>query len=511
MAKVGYARLSGLEQCRDSSALEQQQQRLRDAGCTTLYTDIQSGTKDNRPELKAALAALQPTDTLIATRLDRLTRSPRFNEQLLNRFSADGAPGLVLLDDGLDLKTVAGRLTARLLAAVAAGEVERLSERVAHGKAHRQSKGGHGAVPPWGFLRAPDGLGLVVDPNLQPITKGAIDYFLQSRSIRATGTWLLETHNVKKGKTSLHRWFRNPALAGGIGRCRGINVTKADGSVQYMPPRAGAYHAIEWGQHQGLVSEGEWAEVARALLINAERTSGSHRVTAIRRWWSGRFHCQGCNRFMRAHHRLIRCDSPDCSHRYGHGSIAVTLARASLVRAIEWMGAELAYQLAPLKAAAESSAPVEPTELLELRQQVHQLKAMAIPGTEAVITEKESAIAAMQQQLHGTAVSTVAVLERLLPLLRRPWSLSDDELQQLSDDAELVATPVDHWIVSVESKRFGCSWQFNPATRREVFRIDTAATAATPTRMGLDDAAALNRTAAWWAAVDDEAERQGQA
>lgn len=512
MAKVGYARVSSLEQARDSSALDQQQERLRQAGCSVLFTDVQSGTRDNRPQLKAALASLKPGDTLIATRLDRLTRNPAFNEQLLNRFSQEGAPGLLLLDDGLDLRTVAGRLTARLLAAVSAGEVERLAERTAHGRAHRQSKGGHGAKPPWGFLRSPDGLGLVVDPALEQICRELIQHFLQSRSIRATSTWLLETHRIRKGKTSLKRWLQNPAIAGGIGRCAGTYVVDPDGTRRRLPPPPGHYDSIEWGTHSGLITRAQFDEVDRAFRVSADRGGGAHRKAVQRSWHSGRFRCSGCGGRLAPHWRRLRCMNSACPCRYGRGHIMLTLGRASLCRAIEWMASALALHLAPLQAASESAEQVEPPALLELRDQVYKLRSMAIPGTEQVIRDKELEIQQVTSHLHTSAVTTQEVLKRLQPLLSAPWKLTDQELMQLADDAELTATTQAHWVTEVRSERFGCRWRFIPEARREEFSTDVDGLSPVHRliHLGMIDQVALNRTYQWWAEVKEEVRRQEQ-
>jgi site-specific DNA recombinase len=461
-----------MEQARDSSALEQQQERLRQAGCTVLFTDVQSGTRDNRPQLKAALASLKP--------------------------------GLLLLDDGLDLRTVAGRLTARLLAAVSAGEVERLAERTAHGRAHRQSKGGHSAKPPWGFHRSPDGLGLVVDPALEPVCRELIQHFLQSRSIRATSSWLLEAHRIRKGKTSLKRWLQNPAIAGGIGRCAGTYVVDADGTRRRIPPRPGHYDSIEWGTHTGLITRAQFDEVNRAFRVSADRGGGAHRKVVQRVWHSGRFRCSGCGSRLSPHWRRLRCINSACPCRYGRGHITMTLGRASLCRAIEWMGSALALNLAPLQAAAEAASQVEPPALLELREQVHKLRSMAIPGTEQVIADKELEIQQMISHLHGSTVTTQEVLKRLQPLLSAPWQLTDLELMQLADDAELVATTQDHWVTEVRSERFGCSWRFTPAKRREEFRadVDGLSPLHRMIHLGLIDHVALSRTLTWWQVVD---------
>jgi DNA invertase Pin-like site-specific DNA recombinase len=508
--KYGYARVSSLEQARDSSALEQQQARLTAAGCGTIFTDVQSGTADNRPQLKAALAALTPADTLVSTRLDRLTRSPSFNEGLLNRFSADGAPGLVLLDDGLDLRTVAGRLTARLLAAVNAAEVERLAERVEHGRSHRQIKGGHGAKPPWCFLRAPDGLGLVVDPNMAGLGTATIQQFLASRSISTTSTWLLTTHGIRKSRKGLERWLKNPCIAGGIGRTVGSVVVKGNGDKYRRPPEAGQYKSIEWDRHTGLIAESQWAEVQRAFMVGGARGGGAHRQVVQRGWWTGTVWCPGCNRRMQIHRLKLRCNQPDCQRRYGHGDVDLALARASFVRAIEWMGAELAIHLAPLQAAANSKAAIEPAELLELRREVAELQGIKAKGVAELVAEKENQIAAMMQQLQGTVVSAAQMLERLLPQLRNPSRLTDPELLALIDDVELRATAGQHWITTVESGRFGCSWTYDPTSSRERFAIDRSMllTADSNVRLGLDDAIALHRTQQWWNVARAEIERR---
>lgn len=509
--KIGYARVSSLEQARDSSALTQQQERLRHAGCQVLYTDVQSGTRDDRPQLKLALAALKPDDTLVATRLDRLTRNPAFNEQLLNRFSAPGAPGLHLLDDGLDFTTVAGRLTARLLSAVAAGEVERLSERTAHGRSYRQSKGGHGAKPPWGFLRAPDRLGLVVDPELESIARGTVNSFLQSKSLRATAAWLLAEHGIAKSKNSLRRWLQNPALAGGIGRTAGTVHTRPDGTRYRRPPEPGVYDSIEWDRHQGLIDRGQWAEIQRGFQISKERGGGAHRAAVERTWISGRFCCGGCGHKMHRHWQRIRCTAAQCHLRHGPGSIHVDIANASLRRAVEWMARHLAEELAPMAAAMQNQQAAEPDELRKIREEVRVLKLTGVSGLEAVIAQKESQIAAMEVAVHGDLTSTAAALDRLLPLLRQAWSLTDEELAQLADDAELEASVDRGWVQSVRSKRFGCTWSFTRENRREEFRLDPGILGSPEerrARLDLEEGQAVWSTPRWWAAVEVEEMRQ---
>jgi len=67
---VGYARVSTAEQ---DPAL--QLDALGVVGCWRVFTDHASGSREDRPELVAALDSLRPGDTLVVWRFDRLGRS----------------------------------------------------------------------------------------------------------------------------------------------------------------------------------------------------------------------------------------------------------------------------------------------------------------------------------------------------------------------------------------------------------------------------------------------------
>jgi len=67
---LGYARVSTAEQI---AAL--QQDALRAAGCSRIWSDTASGTRTDRPQLAAVFDQLRAGDTLVVWRLDRLGRS----------------------------------------------------------------------------------------------------------------------------------------------------------------------------------------------------------------------------------------------------------------------------------------------------------------------------------------------------------------------------------------------------------------------------------------------------
>lgn len=71
----GYRRVSTKSQAKDGNSLEAQEAALKAAGAQKIYSDAFTGTKSHRPELDKLLEVIQPGDTLIVTKLDRIARS----------------------------------------------------------------------------------------------------------------------------------------------------------------------------------------------------------------------------------------------------------------------------------------------------------------------------------------------------------------------------------------------------------------------------------------------------
>jgi hypothetical protein len=71
MTSYGYARVATLDQ-----DLTVQRRALRAAGCSVIRAEKKSGNRrDGRTELQVLLDFVQPSDTLIVARIDRLVRS----------------------------------------------------------------------------------------------------------------------------------------------------------------------------------------------------------------------------------------------------------------------------------------------------------------------------------------------------------------------------------------------------------------------------------------------------
>ncbi|CAM2198519.1 DNA-invertase hin (plasmid) [Paraburkholderia kururiensis] len=135
---IGYARVSTEEQ-----HLDLQLAALEAYGCGRVYSDHGiSGSRSDRPGLRAALAAARPGNTLVVWRLDRLGRSLRDLVTLMASLGERGVH-IVSLTESLDTGSATGRFTFHMLAAMAEFERGLISERTRAGIAAARARGRH--------------------------------------------------------------------------------------------------------------------------------------------------------------------------------------------------------------------------------------------------------------------------------------------------------------------------------------------------------------------------------
>lgn len=140
--KLGYARLSTVEQAQGLT-LDQQVDRLKNAGAEKVFIDLMSGLSTSRPQYKKLLALVEKgeVESVFATRMDRLARSASEICRLVDLFTKDGAPNLELLDDPADISSIGGRMQLKLIGVFAESELERIKERTKAGKDFRKNQG----------------------------------------------------------------------------------------------------------------------------------------------------------------------------------------------------------------------------------------------------------------------------------------------------------------------------------------------------------------------------------
>ena len=145
---IGYVRVSKAD---GSQTLEPQRDALLAGGVdpSRIYEDLASGRHDARPGLTACLKALQPGNTLVIWKLDRLGRDLRHLVITAEDLRSRGIGLKVLTGAGaqIDTTTANGRLAFGIFAAFAEFERELITERTRAGLAAARARGRLGGRP----------------------------------------------------------------------------------------------------------------------------------------------------------------------------------------------------------------------------------------------------------------------------------------------------------------------------------------------------------------------------
>lgn len=130
----GYARVSTKGQARDGNSLEDQREKLRDAGCVEIFSDSFTGTKMIRPQFTELMGKLEPGDRLVVTKLDRFARTAGEGIIAVQGLLKRGI-SVHILNMGLIDNTPIGKLMVTMLLAFAEFERDVIVERTQTGKA----------------------------------------------------------------------------------------------------------------------------------------------------------------------------------------------------------------------------------------------------------------------------------------------------------------------------------------------------------------------------------------
>lgn len=145
MAKlVGYARVSG-----DDQNLNLQIDALLNLGVKRqhLFCDQVSGVKSERPGLAECLKALEPGDSLLVWRLDRLGRSMRHLVMVIEDLRQKGVGFKSICDGVIDTTTASGELIFNIFSSMAQFERRLIQERTNAGLKSARARGRLGGRP----------------------------------------------------------------------------------------------------------------------------------------------------------------------------------------------------------------------------------------------------------------------------------------------------------------------------------------------------------------------------
>jgi DNA invertase Pin-like site-specific DNA recombinase len=136
MPLYGYARVSSIDQ-----DLRLQRAALKTAGCDVIRAEKASGSRrGGRTELQVLLDVLQPGDTLIVTRIDRLARSMKDLQDIVHELKTRGV-ALRATDQPIDTGSAAGKAFLDMLGVFAEFETNLRRERQLEGIAAAKARG----------------------------------------------------------------------------------------------------------------------------------------------------------------------------------------------------------------------------------------------------------------------------------------------------------------------------------------------------------------------------------
>lgn len=133
----GYARVSTRQQ-QYGTSLDDQRAMLAAEGCQEIYQDTYTGTKLDRPEFDRLCSDVQPGDTIMVTKLDRIARTETEAYELVVGWVRDGIKVRVL-NMGLIEDTDIGRLILHIMLAFAEFERDLIVSRTQAGRAYKRA------------------------------------------------------------------------------------------------------------------------------------------------------------------------------------------------------------------------------------------------------------------------------------------------------------------------------------------------------------------------------------
>jgi len=377
---------------------------------------ISAKNMTDRPGVLRAMAAVEGDRVagVIIYKLDRLTRSRRDLEDLLDRFAQAGA-GLISVSEKLDTSSAMGRFFVAMLGGIAQWERETIAERVQGAMDHRRIQGGFVGGPVPAGLRAVGGPGqrvLEVDPTWGPVVQRIWPAIIGGKTLRQVADMLIDAQ-LPTGRTG-SRWqgttVRKVALNS---RYVGVLCTQE----QLDATRAAL--ASRWSpQNPDRPSQRVVAHSLRPWMLSGIAECGScggRRVGVTSSNASGKvYHWYRCS--ARTHHGAARCTAKDLRAEPWEAAVVQSLVR----------NAEEAGQLAP--------------RLLAYVDHVRRASAGVVKQRDDLVMARDKAAAEISRLVELAATGSAAATALAEPLAERQRSLEALRVNLAGVEAQVQAS-----------------------------------------------------------------------
>ncbi|NJN13837.1 MAG: recombinase family protein [Richelia sp. RM1_1_1] len=220
--KVGYCRVSTREQSQ-TDALSQQLARLKKAGVTRIFQDIESGRKDSRSQYNQMLELCKVGEVkeIVITRIDRLSRSLQSFLKVLKQLE-EWEVKLNILDSPVDdPNSPTGWFNLTIMGQLSEFESRMLSSRIRHGLDYFREQKKAAPRPPFGYARVDEKYAPDMTVNEQSgltnweVAGKLVKYFLSpNATTRGTCKYSLQNFDKKWTPAGFRYWLLNPTLLG---------------------------------------------------------------------------------------------------------------------------------------------------------------------------------------------------------------------------------------------------------------------------------------------------------
>ena len=181
---IAYTRVSTTDQAEFGVSLDAQKDKIEgyaklyDIELVEIIVDAGESAKSlDRPGIKSCLAALESgiADALLVVKLDRLTRSVRDLNYLIETYFMGDRYSLISVNESLDTGTATGRMILNIMGVISQWERETIGERTSAALQHMRKNGQYtGGRPRYGYTLDIDGKTLIEDPHEQSIINMAM-------------------------------------------------------------------------------------------------------------------------------------------------------------------------------------------------------------------------------------------------------------------------------------------------------------------------------------------------
>jgi DNA invertase Pin-like site-specific DNA recombinase len=234
---------------------------------TFIDNDVSAMGHKRRPEWERLVDAIKDgaVDVIVCWHPDRLTRSPKEIEALVDLVEAQRIELVSVTAGHYDLSTSTGRMQARVVGAVARQASEHQGERIRRKHRERAEAGlWHGMVP-YGYRR--DGKSLVIVPERAAVVRETAKRIIEGESLRSIERDL-NARGVPAAKggrwtaTSLRQNVMRAAVAG-LREYREWSPTR--------DPRHQEPDVLVKGDWDEIIDEATWERVRRVLADPARK------------------------------------------------------------------------------------------------------------------------------------------------------------------------------------------------------------------------------------------------